>query len=305
MIAPLLILLASLAAPLAVPLAQAAGFDCAAAASRTERLICANPALSAADSELSAALGAALAASPHPQTVRIDQRRWIASARDKSMSPADLLQLYRTRTAALRAVVAERAVMDRALDGGMPASCVPLIAVGGSCAVAGSGELDPPGGPRLRWRIQRWSEGGQTLAEGVMVFSGEGATTRLLTWAAEEGAVFDPPALITTAWAVLLDLPGHKSGSGNFSAESLFVLREGAWREVDISVWLDQMEARLPRGLGAWKGIFPDWAKMTADTPLWRQGDGNCCPTGGAAHAVLRLDGDRITLVTLQRDNRP
>ncbi|MDB5379626.1 MAG: hypothetical protein JWR00_4072 [Rubritepida sp.] len=40
---------------------------------------------------------------------------------------------------------------------------------------------------------------------------------------------------------------------------------------------------------------------MTARMSLWRDADGNCCPTGGQALADLRLDGDRLTLIRLRR----
>lgn len=61
--------------------------------------------------------------------------------------------------------------------------------------------------------------------------------------------------------------------------------------------WLSDLGHRLPKGLAVWKGVYPDYAKMNADTPLWREKvDGNCCPTGGEAKIDLQWQGDRIAL---------
>ena len=73
------------------------------------------------------------------------------------------------------------------------------------------------------------------------------------------------------------------------------------WRDVDTTSWLATLQQRLPNGLGAWKGIFPDYKAMTATTPLWRESDGNCCPTSGK-EAVIALGwaGDRITFASVR-----
>lgn len=65
------------------------------------------------------------------------------------------------------------------------------------------------------------------------------------------------------------------------------------------------MASRLPKGLSVWKGMYPDWAKMTVATSLWREHDGNCCPTGGSAYATLALQGDRIVLTGVRVSPRP
>ena len=79
----LLLAIAVAAAPAATTMgrfdtggARAASFDCAAATSRTDRAICANPKLSAQDSALGAAYGQRLARDP---SVRQIQRAWLAA----------------------------------------------------------------------------------------------------------------------------------------------------------------------------------------------------------------------------------
>ncbi|MCJ2033833.1 lysozyme inhibitor LprI family protein [Methylobacterium sp. J-068] len=59
--------------------APAASFDCAKAASRTERLICSNPALGARDEILSKLYGAALREEPSGP-IKANQREWLVKA---------------------------------------------------------------------------------------------------------------------------------------------------------------------------------------------------------------------------------
>ena len=51
---------------------------------------------------------------------------------------------------------------------------------------------------------------------------------------------------------------------------------------------------RLPDRLRVLKGVYPDYAKMQAATPLWREKDGGNCPNGGLASISLQWRGDRI-----------
>jgi hypothetical protein len=39
---------------------------------------------------------------------------------------------------------------------------------------------------------------------------------------------------------------------------------------------------------------------MTASTPLWKTGEGNCCPTGGRADIKLRLVGKMLVIDRLK-----
>ena len=286
--------------------AGAASFDCTTASSRVERMICADAALSTADGALGAAFAEALAASPHPQGLRADQRQWIASQRDKATAPNDLLTAYQNRTKELRDQIAAWQAVRQSAGTTAPDKCLKLMDQGDAvCTVTETGKLaGAPGGP-LRYRLQTWRDGEQTVGTGVVVLAGDGADTRPVAWSAGEDAFYEAPEILKTPQGTLLDLPGHLAGTGNFSAESLFVFRDAAWHDVDIDSWIKQLEARLPKGVGAWKGIYPDWKTMTAETPLWREGDGNCCPRAGSAAATLRLDRDRIVLVSLRLSSQP
>lgn len=115
---------------------------------------------------------------------------------------------------------------------------------------------------------------------------------------------FDKPMLLRTQAGTLLHIPNSESGTGNFNHERLYIWRNGKWKEADTDSWLKTLEARVPKGLGVWKGVYPNYEKMTARTPLWRKGDSNACPNGGSADITLGWSGDRVVLTAL-RFNRP
>jgi hypothetical protein len=101
----------------------------------------------------------------------------------------------------------------------------------------------------------------------------------------------------------LLDVSGTMDGTGAFNAGSLYVMDGEKLSEIDTESWLFDLAKRLPKGWGAWKGIFPDYAKLTATTPLWKSGDGNCCPTAGRATLKLGIRNGRLVIVDLQIRN--
>ncbi len=286
--------------------ANAASFDCASAASRIEHMICADAALSMADSALGTVFTGALAASPHPQALRADQRQWIASKRDKAATPNELMSACQTRTADLRRQVADWQAIRQSVGATPPGTCLKLMdGENAVCAVTEAGVLTGAPGGALRYRMQTWRDGDNTTGTGIIVLAGDGTDPQPVTWSADVDTNYDAPKILPTPHGTFLDLPGYVSGTGNVSAETLFVFRDGGWHEVDITAWLDQLGARLPKAIGAWKGIYPDWRAMTAHTPLWRDGDGNCCPHAGSATVTLRLDRDRIVLVSLRVSSQP
>jgi uncharacterized protein YecT (DUF1311 family) len=90
-----------LALALATGPAAAAGFDCAKAGTRVERMICAQPALSALDDQLGKAYDAARR-SGHRPTLLAEQREWLMKVRDRCSDAACLRTVYTARIAALR-----------------------------------------------------------------------------------------------------------------------------------------------------------------------------------------------------------
>jgi hypothetical protein len=125
---------------------------------------------------------------------------------------------------------------------------------------------------------------------------GGGHLDQLFATPGEPAIHYDEPRLIKLADRTLLLIPGHESGTGNFNREQMFVRRDYNWGKADTASWLDDLGHRLPAGLAVWKGVYPDYTTMTAETPLWRNNDSNACPTGGRAKIILGWRADRIVL---------
>jgi hypothetical protein len=182
-------------------------------------------------------------------------------------------------------------------------ACVPIRKEEGeTCRVSDSGRI----GNTLAWQVQDYQADDGPRSQGVVVMAVRADGSLLpLVWDAQDDAFYGAPVLIRRPGAVLLDLRGNLSGTGNISAESLYQADGDAWREIDIVSWLAALDARLPADRRPWKGIYPDWKSMTADTYLWHRRDGNCCPTGGRAHATLALRDGKIVLTGVRLSGGP
>jgi hypothetical protein len=107
---------------------------------------------------------------------------------------------------------------------------------------------------------------------------------------------YDKPRILHAGGRVVLHLPAYESGTGNFNRELLYAWAKDAWHDVDVTAWHDELDRRLPKGLVILKGVYPDYEKMTAETPVWRQEDGPQCAESGRAHVELQWRGDRIAM---------
>lgn len=289
--------------------ARAASFDCKAARSVTEKAICADPGLSQLDDALAQAYADLLVAVPRPVVQRDIQRDWISRTRDKA-APVRLRKVMEERIADLHATAADaRAVRKPIAADTLATRCVDLRGYADeTCKVDSSGRVaDSPSGP-FAWQLQSYHQGDLRTAAGVVVFAVQ-ADGRLMPvlWDNADDAYFEEPGPVVTPGGTLLDLSGSLDGTGNINIESLYQFADGGWHEIDATSWLSAMSARLPKGLAAWKGIYPDWVHMTAETDLWRSSDANCCPTGGSAQMTLMLRNGRVELtgLTVSREPRP
>jgi hypothetical protein len=143
----------------------------------------------------------------------------------------------------------------------------------------------------------RWSDDGHPMMSTELL-AREAATGQVrslfqVAIEAEFGAVghleyFSSPA------GPLLRVPVRLSGTGAFNRHFHFLWRDGAWREIDAQGWLKAVS--LPPDHGIWKGVEVDPRTFTAHTSVWREGDGNCCPSGGEVDVRLVLNGRKLEI---------
>jgi uncharacterized protein len=84
--------------------ALAASFDCTKAATKSEKLICADPQVSAADEQLAELYRRILEQSSDKDGLKKEQRNWIKTQRDACPDAACMLKAYQARIAALEAL---------------------------------------------------------------------------------------------------------------------------------------------------------------------------------------------------------
>jgi uncharacterized protein len=279
-------------------------FDCAAAHSAIERMICADPELSAFDNAMGNEFAAALTVVPRPVALRAEQREWLAQRRDKAGTAEVLRNLYTHREEELRnAAETARNLRELVFSGDLKQSCVPLRRESNEkCRVEETGAM----GGGVSYQLQGYYDGELRVCGGAVILARAGSGgLRPLVWDTGDTTHYVKPRFIAAPVGRLLDLAASMEGTGNFSVGSLYRETGGRWQEIDVESWLGDLRKLLPKGLAINKGVYPDWAKMTADTPLWSETDGNCCPTGGSVHVILALRGDRVVIRDARVSRKP
>ena len=112
---------------------------------------------------------------------------------------------------------------------------------------------------------------------------------------------FETPHLARHAkYGEFLVVPGRFTGTGSLVEDHVFMPTAGrGWTPIRAAAfdpetgqgWLAALIAKLPPGHGIWKGIRVDYVTLTGTTAVWRDGDGNCCPSGGELWFRLRITG--------------
>jgi hypothetical protein len=91
-------------------------------------------------------------------------------------------------------------------------------------------------------------------------------------------------------------------GTGNNYYEDYFWFSPAGAARIDIETITKTVRSILPSGYGVWKGGGLDMAALSYHNSVWKEGDANCCPTGGAVDVKFRLDGSRIVVTSKNFD---
>jgi uncharacterized protein len=288
--------------------AAAASFDCGKAATPVEKAICGNPVLSKADERLAETFATALKETLNPQSLRAEQRQWLLS-RNKVKDMTALGGAYDERIGALEATIDRWRAMQHEIDEAELAKrCIasPDAPDDVTCSVEESDAIKSQD-DMFRYQLQSYNDNGIRIGGGVVVLEKvvdpktAQSTGRLRPVVAgyDETAHYERPTLTSSRVARWLVVPGRLEGTGNIDVGLLFFFdpeHGAALRDVDTDAWQRELARRLPKGMAVWKGMYPDYAKMTVQTPLWKGSDGNCCPTAGSATIALGFKGQRLVV---------
>jgi len=308
------VLAASAFAPAVLTAQPAAGpsFSCAKASTPVEKAICANPALAKLDRQMAAAYAAAVAITPTPVTLRAAQRSFlIQRGRGEDGEPArtinvaTLTELYQFRIQALTDETARagRATAASLRDDQLAQVCVDVAIT--PCKVEESGKVpgsEPYGG--LFYQLQGPATEDDYVRGVVVLKADRPGMLRPVMWNFE-GDNPAAPSVVRSPAGPLLVVPSIHGGTGVFNAELIFRPVAGGWRDIDIDAWRSDFDAKMPAGVGVWKGVEYNFKTLTIGTALWKDDDGNCCPTGGWADAVLAVAGDELVLKSMKVDRTP
>ena len=247
--------------------------------------------------EVEASYEAALAVTSTPVSLAAEQAAW---ARDGGGDPE-------TRAWRIEAL-GEQAARDRRVRTLRPAAtdlgrgCIDIGLKG--CVSERGGYITRRDGPTLYWQVQDGFTDADGISSGfvLLALQSDGRTLMPLAWSVAPARYQAPRWVDASDGAVVLTVPGTYHGTGAHNADLMFRWDGSDARlvQIDNLSWWDDLDARLPEGLGAWKGVVFLDEGLSAHTALWRSDDGNCCPTGGEAMLDFQIENDRLVLTEVR-----
>ncbi|HLI20082.1 MAG TPA: hypothetical protein VKV32_03120 [Stellaceae bacterium] len=288
--------------------AEADPFDCTHASTLTwvGQMVCANPALHAADQAESDAYNAALSAALDRRSLREDERVWFQSdivayswflSHGMKVDPVKVQQSYAARTTSLHELGQRWRVFRRPLPTdriGTACLALPSAPDTTDCTVSDSGSI---GGATVL-RYQRQSYHHEAAARAVIVFGvGDDAKTQWVPIAAayDNQVDFAAPAVVDSPDGKLMMLAGAADQADTEGISALYRFAGGTLEDIDDRTWLDTLKSRLPEGLLFAPGIVTDYGKMTATATI-AQSESDCCPIGGHAIITLGIENQRVVV---------
>lgn len=169
------------------------------------------------------------------------------------------------------------------------------------CRVTSSGILWSEDGRSIYWQMMDGASGEDGIGAGIVLWAGSGhGTAKLVGWSFD-GVHYEPPRLTQGG---MIWVPGRVMGTGNGNADLLFRwdADSKSWQDIELDSWRDALPAKLPKGFGMWKGVDYDFEGMGAASKLWRDKDGNCCPSGGDAQLDFAIEGRSLVLKDVDVD---
>jgi hypothetical protein len=212
--------------------------------------------------------------------------------------------------------LAALAAVPAGAEQGCPAGLArDLAAEAPACQLVAEGELRSAlGNGNVAYRLYRWVSTREGALSSLYDSPPYHNTAAALSLAARPGeppfwsayywlglAWFETPYLVRhPEYGEILVVPGRYAGTGGFIEDHVFLPNHArGWTQIHASGfdpdtgggWIEGLKPYLPPGHGIWKGIHVDYATLTGSSAVWRDGDANCCPSGGEIWFRLRVAG--------------
>jgi len=110
----------------------------------------------------------------------------------------------------------------------------------------------------------------------------------------DTGVLSGPPAHFRFGGKRFIDFPMELPGTGHFRLDEIDVLTPGdELQQVAFEHAPDGYAAKLAAGEGVWKGELNTFADddLQFQFYIWKDGDRNCCPSGGAVTGKYKVVG--------------
>ena len=244
----------------------------------------------------------ARAVSPTPLSIDRERAAWLME-RAESTAVAETDEQWRAHWAAS----ADRDITTRGmvvLADDLAQGCID-IRLGG--CTSPSGGYVTMGEHQLFWQIQEGSTPEDGVGAGFVLLAGAPAHLNPVAWDFD-GVFYEPPVVFRQDDNLYVAIAGRSAGTGSFNVDRLFRWVPNAPEplvQIDNETWRGTLDQHLPPGLSVWKGVAFNYPSLSADTALWRDQDGNCCPTGGRAVIRFEIQGDALVVTDVQAEAHP
>jgi hypothetical protein len=110
--------------------------------------------------------------------------------------------------------------------------------------------------------------------------------------------IVDPTFIADVGGEKVLSTHDRVPGTGNFYNEAYWTFDNDGPIALDLDVIEEAVGTVVPDGMGVWKGGGFDVASLSYEAGVWKEGDANCCPSGGRVRVKLALKNHKLVVVS-------
>jgi hypothetical protein len=117
-------------------------------------------------------------------------------------------------------------------------------------------------------------------------------------------AMIQPAYFVDAGGEQLLATRDVIPGTGNNYYEDYWWFGPEGPVRINLEVIATALRSSLPPGYGVWKGGGLDLPHLVYRSSVWKDGDANCCPTGGTVEILFRLQGGQLVATKTEFDRK-